>query len=295
MPVNKVRRNGSYAPLSAHAYKDDALASAGEAAELLYYRGLSFCADVLSDGFVSDTQLTRFVGVGMRDAKKRASRLVEVGLWIREEDGYRCKSWLKWNRSRDEINGLARKDAERKGSDRDSVPNGIQTESERKEDGFQSESELDGDEAPNGFQPRARTPLHDTPRHSSSSEADASGAPKRRRPKRRLPENWEPNPKHREYAASNDLDIAHEAEQFRSHATANDRQQADWDAAFRTWLGNNVKWDRPRAVPASETSAAERFQLPAAPKEIIDDPDPTVYVRWAKAKRDAWLAERSPA
>lgn len=145
MTVNKVRRRGSFAPLSAHAYKDDALAEAGEAAELLYYRALSFAADVLQDGLVTHSQLTRLVGHGMRDAKKRAERLVHMGLWIKDDKGYRIRSWLNWNRSVEEIKHLQRKDAGRKvdpdpdpdgggelpESDSDRTPNGIQSESDR--------------------------------------------------------------------------------------------------------------------------------------------------------------------
>ena len=113
-PVNKIRRNGSYAPLSAHYYKDDAIAEAGEKAELLFVRGLAFCADILKDGFISDVQLVRFVGVGMRDAKARADRLVDVGLWERADGGYIVRSWEKWNQSLAEIKAKQKADAERK-------------------------------------------------------------------------------------------------------------------------------------------------------------------------------------
>lgn len=118
MTVNKIRRNGSYAPLSAHYYKDDALALAGERAELLYVRGLAFSADILKDGFITDIQLERFVGVGMKDAKARAAKLVDVGVWLRddEEGGYWVKSWSKWNQSMTEIRAKQIKDAERKAS-----------------------------------------------------------------------------------------------------------------------------------------------------------------------------------
>lgn len=117
MAVNKIRRNGSYAPLSAHYYKDDAIAEAGEKAELLYIRGLAFSADVLKDGFISDVQLTRFVGVGMRDAITRAGRLVAAGLWIRDDErgGYVVAAWDKWNQSMSEIRAKQKADAERKG------------------------------------------------------------------------------------------------------------------------------------------------------------------------------------
>lgn len=116
MATNRVRRNGSYAPLSAHYYKDDALAEAGERAELLYVRGLAFSADILKDGFISDVQLGRFPGVGMADAKKRAARLVEVGLWLRDDErgGYWVRAWDKWNQSLEEIQAKQKVDAARK-------------------------------------------------------------------------------------------------------------------------------------------------------------------------------------
>jgi hypothetical protein len=115
MAVNQIKRNGSYAPLSAHYYKDDSIADAGLMAELLYVRGLAFCADVLSDGFISDVQLMRFVGVGIPTPKKHAERLCEVGLWRREEGaGYWVESWAKWNLTKAEIQEKQKKDAERK-------------------------------------------------------------------------------------------------------------------------------------------------------------------------------------
>lgn len=114
MPVNQIKRNGSYAPLSAHYYKDDAIADAGPMAELLYVRGLAFCADVLSDGFISHTQLTRYVGVGIPQYRKHAEKLCEVGLWLHEEGGYWVKSWAKWNLTEAEIREKQKRDAERK-------------------------------------------------------------------------------------------------------------------------------------------------------------------------------------
>lgn len=126
MAVNQIKRNGSYAPLSAHYYKDDAIIRAGERAELLYLRSLAFCADVLSDGFISDMQLARFVGVGLSGVNARAQRLVEVGLWERAEPGlfgnddagFVVKAWPKWNLTKAEIQAKQRRDAERKAGDK---------------------------------------------------------------------------------------------------------------------------------------------------------------------------------
>lgn len=119
MPNNKIRRNGSYAPLSSRYYKDDAIANAGEKAELLYVRGLAFCAEVLENGFISDIQLTRFVGAGLSGIPARAKRLVDSQLWTRDDErkGYWVVTWLKWNQSKDEIAEKLRKDSDRKGGD----------------------------------------------------------------------------------------------------------------------------------------------------------------------------------
>lgn len=116
MVANRVRRRGSYAPLSAHYYKDDALMRAGERAELLYCRGLAFCADVLSDGFISDLQLTALVGVNLAGVKARAKALCDADLWIRDSEagGYWVASWLNWNLSRDQIGANLKADADRK-------------------------------------------------------------------------------------------------------------------------------------------------------------------------------------
>lgn len=115
MPVNKVKRRGSYAPLSSHYYKDDKVIRAGEKAELLYVRGLAFCADVLNDGFISDAQLAH-VGVGLSNLKARAKQLVDTGAWERAAGGYFVTAWLRWNKSREDILEEGRKDAARKGS-----------------------------------------------------------------------------------------------------------------------------------------------------------------------------------
>ena len=116
MTANRVRSRGSYAPLSAHYYKDDAIMRAGEKAEVLYTRGLAFCADTLSDGFISNLQLLNIIGIGMRDAKARATRLCDVDLWRYDPDdeGYYVVSWLQWNRSKAEIQDKLRADADRK-------------------------------------------------------------------------------------------------------------------------------------------------------------------------------------
>ena len=60
-------------------------------------------------------------------------------------------------------------------------------------------------------------------------------------PKVPLPESWAPNEKHAQYAETEGIDLAFEAERFRTHADTYDRRVVKWDAAFRSWL---LKADR---------------------------------------------------
>jgi pyocin large subunit-like protein len=60
-----------------------------------------------------------------------------------------------------------------------------------------------------------------------------------------LSSSWTPSPKNVTFAQANSIDLKHEVGQFRAHAEANGKKQANWDAAFRLWLGNVVKWRKP--------------------------------------------------
>lgn len=115
MAIEKVRRNGPYAPLSATYFQDDDIAEAGEAAELLFLRGLAFCAGrPNSDGFISNSQAHRYVAVGMTNVSERIARLVETGLWEEQSGGYQIRAWLKWNKSAEELGIERAKDRDRK-------------------------------------------------------------------------------------------------------------------------------------------------------------------------------------
>lgn len=129
------RRVGAYAKLLANYASDDAIIEAGESAELLFVRGLAFLATADSDGFITDAQVVRYVGAGMRDAAKRAQRLVKVGVWERVEGGYHVRSWLKIHESAVEKGRKRKADRERKArqaadsaNDSARIPRGIQTE-----------------------------------------------------------------------------------------------------------------------------------------------------------------------
>lgn len=131
------RRVGAYAKLLANYASDDAIIEAGEAAELLFVRGLAFCATSDADGFITDAQVTRYVGAGMRDAEKRARKLAQVGVWERLDGGYLVRSWTKIHETAASKGRRRKADRERKrkpDGDADSstpsepIPAGIRTE-----------------------------------------------------------------------------------------------------------------------------------------------------------------------
>src|SRR6185312_10057270 len=120
--------------------------AAGEAAELLFVRGLAFCATSDSDGYITHGQLTRVVGAGMRDASKRATVLVREGLWEEAEGGYVVRSWLKIHDAAEEKGRKRSTDRERKrrerGTESDARPSGQEPLSERTSDGITMDSLL---------------------------------------------------------------------------------------------------------------------------------------------------------
>lgn len=134
MSADRIRRNGVYAPLYSRYYEDDAIDLAGPDAELLFVRGLAFSAGSRSDGFISTRQVVRVTGMGLPNAEESAKRLAEVGLWLPDDTrgGYTVRSWLRWNRSHEEIEESLRRDAARKRAGRGAsgrTPDGVRAES----------------------------------------------------------------------------------------------------------------------------------------------------------------------
>lgn len=115
-----IRRNGPYAPLSAFYADDDAIARLDQAeddrAELLFVRGLAFCArDPNLRGCISAAVLETGRVLRRDDILQSAKELVRLGLWSETKDGYRIVRWSKWNRSPAEIKKARATDNARKG------------------------------------------------------------------------------------------------------------------------------------------------------------------------------------
>lgn len=109
------------------------------------------------------------------------------------------------------------------------------------------------------------------------ADKSANTKAKGKRPATSLPEAWEPTDSHREYASARGLDLDHEAGQFRAHAEANDRRQANWNASFRQWLG--IARPRPRAVASTRPPDAHDIEQPP------DGLSPAEYDEWLRRQR----------
>lgn len=91
-----------FVPLNVEYDSDDKVIEAGPLAELLYIRSLAFCKRTMSDGVVRRSQMV-IVGRSIPDATEHAATLVAVGLWEPCSDGWRVASWLKHNKSTEQL------------------------------------------------------------------------------------------------------------------------------------------------------------------------------------------------
>ena len=60
-----------------------------------------------------------------------------------------------------------------------------------------------------------------------------------------IPQEWLPNEKHAESCLEKGLLINDLVEHFRDHHISKGSKMADWDAAFRNWIRNAVKFNKP--------------------------------------------------
>ena len=102
-------------------------------------------------------------------------------------------------------------------------------------------------DAPQTPQQMRSNPAADAPEPSGTiKEPSIEAAPRRRRkPEVPIPPNWVPNEKNLSDARERNFteqEIRHEAAQFRDRHLAKGSLFRDWDAAWRTWLGNVRKF-----------------------------------------------------
>lgn len=82
----------------------------------------------------------------------------------------------------------------------------------------------------------------------------------RKKPATPIPDGFTPNESCKAKALELGVSLNTELPKFIDHALANDRRQADWQAAFRTWLGNANKFSGGRP-PVADQPRRGGFQL----------------------------------
>ena len=209
-----------YVKLDASYDDDEKIILAGEKAELLYVRGLCLAKRILSDGFISDAHLPKF---GLSGVAARAMRLCEVGLWERDDDarGYWIVSWLKHNRSAEQVQEVKEK---RRAAGHEG---GKQSAKQRAKQSGNQSAEASGNQTLNP--------------EEVGVETEEKGESARKRA-HQLPDDWKPNDAHRAKALELGVDADGEAEAFRDHHLSHGKTLKDWDRGFHTWLRNTQKF-----------------------------------------------------
>lgn len=210
-------------------YMDAAMHRAGEAAEVLFTRGLAYCGLVESAGVIDKAMVPTLAP----KSKPRADALVREGLWVDEGAVYRIRSWDKWQDEHDAAAERRRKDRDRKRLERAAV---------------QGQSE---DSPADVSTPTAESPALDVDvdvdREGQTPSVSATARPKasRRRPLTDPPDLFPITPPMREWGVEHAplvTDPAGETSRFLDYHRAKGNQHRDWTAAWRTWMSNAQKY-----------------------------------------------------
>lgn len=97
----------------------------------------------------------------------------------------------------------------------------------------QAEAEAEADQDPPLIPPEGGTPTKARKRKPNATTR---------------PEDWKPTKAHQDHAALHGLDVELEASAFRSHHDSKGSVFVSWEAAFSTWLSNQVRWNKQRGT-----------------------------------------------
>lgn len=108
-------------------------------------------------------------------------------------------------------------------------------------------------------------PSHTEPdTDKKKEETSVSSQKARRRPELPIPENWVPSERNIADAEARQLSaqrIDDEAERFRDYHLARGSRFRDWDAAWRTWIGNALKFAASRGGNSREAPGDRQLRL----------------------------------
>lgn len=97
------------------------IAQAGPAAAWLWFCGICYCREHLTDGLIPSAVVPG-LALGLTQASKHAERLVSVGLWHARPEGFEVHDFLDWNPKRSEVESERNKERDRKRKERGHPP-----------------------------------------------------------------------------------------------------------------------------------------------------------------------------
>lgn len=97
------------------------VAQAGPSAAWLWFCGICYCREHLTDGFIPKAAVTS-LAMNLPSPWKHANRLVEVRLWEDAVGGYTVHDFLDWNPSRADVISSRAAETERKRTERGQTP-----------------------------------------------------------------------------------------------------------------------------------------------------------------------------
>lgn len=216
-------------------YIDGALLRAGEAAEVLFCRGLAHCGGVESAGLIDKTVLPMLI---QTKPQARADALVREGLWLDEGTHYRIRSWDKWQDQHDVAAEKRRKDRERqralrrkKSQEEDASHADVsQRQSRDSHSDIRDSHNVEGEGEGEGERDQQRT--------TSSVAAPAAKAKRATS----IPDTWPPDEETGQrlatWAAENApaVNLRSESEQWQDWHRATGVTRKDWAASWRLWM-----------------------------------------------------------
>lgn len=135
-----------------------------------------------------------------------------------------------------------------------------------------------------------------------SPDKPAQPTTKAKKPRKKaahpLPADWRPNAQHAAYCRDHHLELSEQAEAFRDRNAARGELYADWDAAFRTWLRNAVKFADQDAAKSRERIAAHEARKHSTPdldRVLEAGPDGIPLTLPQNRREGNWVPDRPPS
>ena len=206
-----------------------------------------------TDGFVPDYMIQVW-----SPTQKTVDSLVESGLWIRENDGFRFYSWLNYNPSKEDSDAKRAASKERMRQSRERNRRRTDGESRNQDSKYAGNGAADEDvtlQHPNvtgGTLQRPDPTRPDPTLITTDVVIEEGGKPEvepekpKRANARLLPENWEPSEKVKKDLAAQfptyDLErILRRFHDYWHSQPVGKAKKRDWDRTFRNWVDSETR------------------------------------------------------